>query len=244
MSNLVIYEVLNRFDISSCLFVLSLILSFTFTYKLSLKGLIYKVYLLNLCIGILYIYGDASYSMNKVENIVYKHSWNDIVSVIEKNKQLAGLIGTVSDLNDDSNILIRTNTIIDRNYVDMFVYRMVDMTQYIPNDLSPNRWEQTIKDIEYITENTHNNLIYGELPLILKDMIYKLNNVINPWSLLISDNHMINRSLIKKSIIYMVYIDNEYVYNIEYVNVSVLSVGLICGYIFYILINICNKKGF
>jgi hypothetical protein len=242
MSNLVFFELLNRFDISAYLFGITSILLFAFTYKLSLKGLIYKVYLLHLCVGLLYIYEEASYNMTMVADIVYKHSWNDIVSVIDKNKQLAGLVGTIVNY-DENNMLVRTNKMIDRNYDDMFVYRKVDMTRYKPHDLSPNRWEQTIKDIEYIRDNTHNNLIYGELPLVIKDMVYKLNYVINPWSYFgILDNSIITSSFIKSPIIYMEYIDNEYVYNVEYLYVSLLSVALIFGYVLYMLVSMCNKK--
>jgi hypothetical protein len=221
---------------------MSIIVSFLFTYRLSLRGLLYKLYLLNLCFGLLYIYELSSQNIREIETIIYKHSWDNIVSIIEKNEKLSSIMDYMSM---SENALMRTSDLmskIEENYRDIFVYRNVDMTKLIPNDLGANRWEQTIKEIEYVQENTHNNMIYGELSLIIKDSIKMLNNVINPWLILSKNNSSTNNWFIRIPIKYSILKNNEYINVVEYIDISIISFTLVFGYIYYIILDNWYKK--
>jgi hypothetical protein len=243
MDNIVFFELFYRNDIDIYVIFLLLFGLFVYIYNLSVNTFIFKTYLLHLWSGFIFILCESYKNTYKVSNLIFKDANNSIHNIIGINRDLSLILG---DIDKHTDVIMRTGNIGKYNNVDLYIYRSVDITRLIPNNMSSYRWEHTINDIEYIVNKANVNVLYNEVPLIIENMIIGLNDIINPWNKLGIDLNGISESLLKTvikiPIIYTRYDRVQYVEMIMYIEISLLTCIIVSSYMVYRMLKYVNKK--
>jgi hypothetical protein len=146
MDNIVFFELFYRNDIDIYVICLLLFGLFVYIYNLSVNTFIFKTYLLHLWSGFIFILCESYKNTYKVSNLIFKDANNSIHNIIGINRDLSLIVG---DIDRHTNVIMRTGNIEKYNNVDLYIYRSVDITRLIPNNMSSYRWEHMINDIEY-----------------------------------------------------------------------------------------------
>jgi len=243
MDNLVYFELFYNNDVNDYIIFLLLFGLFIYIYNLSWNTFIFKTYLIHLWCGLIYIIGESYKNTYKLSNIIFKNADNSIRNLIDTNRHLSLILGIGDKY---KNVIIRTGNLEKYDNVDLYIHRSVDITRLIPNNMSGYRWEHIINDIEYIVNKAHIDILYNEVPLIIENMVIKLNYIINPWNKLGIDLNEINsnfvKTLIKIPIRYKQYDRVQYVEMVTYIEISLLTCIMIGSYMVYRLFKYLNKK--
>jgi hypothetical protein len=243
MENIVYFELFYKNDIDDYVIFLLIFGLFVYLYNLSINTFIFKTYLLHLWSGLIYIIGESYKNTYKISNIIFKNADISIRNLIDINRNLSLILGLEDK---DTNVIVRTGNLDKYNNVDLYIHRTVDITRLIPNSMSGYRWEHIINDIEYIVNKAHLDILYNEVPLIIENIVIRLNDIINPWNKLGIDLNKISnkflKTIIKIPIKYTLYDRVEYVEMVKYIEISLLTCIIVGSYMLYRMLKYVNKK--
>ena len=256
MNNILLFELFNNDYISTYIDWSIVIATFIYLcYLINIKGLLYRTYLLHVWVGSCYAIKNGIYNIETLSNYILNRSDYNINDLLAQQKYLSYNIDSLSYNNLYNKIIVRTSEVEKYNRFDLYIYKNIDITKLIPNNISPHRWENIIVEIDYIINKTHITLLYNELPIIMDNIINQLNIVINPWNNIINYiNNIINLGdnvnlfndllvpIINIPVTYTININENYIEYTKYINISLLSFSIVISYLLYILINICKNN--